>query len=248
MIERYIQIDKRRNQSIQDQLKLELYSVIMVRTLPEDYVMPSIKDLAKSLYVRQEDVQYAYDSLVEEKFLILEPKGYRIRQSILPVNHGISLKALIEGIVSIGLTPIIQDIDQNIVELKELKKIDHRFDEDDKLVKFSRLYLGNEHKIAYLDNSLSIKYFPGMEAINYTNFQIYPYIFEHYPGTYDIKRQFTIESMSKEIAYILDQVEGCPAIHILSQIYNDKGSQVEHSNIWVSSHFFKFQVSTDFSL
>lgn len=248
MIEKYIQIDKRRNQSIQDQLKHELYSVIMVRTLPEDYVMPSIKDLAKSLDVRIEDVQYAYDSLVEEKFLIIEPKGYLIRQSILPVNHGISLKALIDGIVNIGLTPFIQDIDQNIVELKELKKIDHRFDADDKLVRFSRLYLGNEHKIAYLDNALSIKYFPGMEEINYKNFQIYPYIFENYPGTYDIKRQFTIESMNKEIANILDQAEGSPAIHIISQIFNEKGSQVEYSNIWVSSHFFKFQVSTEFSL
>ena len=66
MIERYIQIDKRRNQSIQEQLKHELYSVIMVRTLPEDYVMPSVNDLAKSLDVQAENVQYAYDALVEE--------------------------------------------------------------------------------------------------------------------------------------------------------------------------------------
>jgi DNA-binding GntR family transcriptional regulator len=248
MIEKYIQIDKRRNQSIQEQLKHELYSVIMVRTLPDDYVMPSVKDLAKVLDVHSEDVQYAYDALVTEKFLILGSKGYSIRQSILPVNHGISLKALIDGITNIGLTPIIQDIEQNIVELSDLKKVDHRFDEDDKLVKFSRLYLGNEHKIAFLDNSLSIKYFPGMENINFTNFQIYPYIFEKYPDSYDIKRQFTIESINKDIASILDLAEGSPAIHIISQIYNEKGSQVEYSNIWVSAHFFKFKVSADFSL
>lgn len=248
MIERYIQIDKRRNQSIQKQLKHELYSVIMVRTLPEDYVMPSVNDLAKSLDVQAEDVQFAYDALVEEKFLILDSKGYLIRQSILPVNHGISLKALIDGITNIGLTPIIQDIEQNIVELKELKKIEHRFDSDDKLVKFSRLYLGNEHKVAFLDNYLSIKHFPGMEDINYTNFQIYPYIFENYPGTYDIKRQFTIESINKEVANLLSLAEGSPAIHIISQIYTEDGSQVEYSNIWVSAHFFKFQISKDFSL
>ena len=32
MIEKYIQIDKRRNQSIREQLKQALFSVIMVRT------------------------------------------------------------------------------------------------------------------------------------------------------------------------------------------------------------------------
>ena len=248
MIEKYISIDKRRNQSIQEQLKQALYSVIMVRTLPEDYVMPSIKDMAKSLDVSIEDVQYAYDVLVKEKFLVLEPKGYQVRQSILPVNHGISLKALIDGISNIGLTPNIQDIDQGIVKLKDFKKIDHRFDEDDKLVKFSRLYLGNDHKISYLDNYLSTKHFPGMEDLNYTNFQIYPYIFEKYPGNYAIKRHFTIESMNKEVANILDQAEGSPAIHIISQIYNEAGSQVEYSNIWVCAHYFKFKVSSDFSL
>jgi DNA-binding GntR family transcriptional regulator len=135
-----------------------------------------------------------------------------------------------------------------MVELKELKKIEHRFDADDKLIKFSRLYLGNEHKVAFLDNYLSIKHFPGMENINYTYFQIYPYIFENYPGTYDIKRQFTIESINKEVANLLSLAEGSPAIHIISQIYTEDGSQVEYSNIWVSAHFFKFQISKDFSL
>jgi DNA-binding GntR family transcriptional regulator len=87
-----------------------------------------------------------------------------------------------------------------------------------------------------------------MENINYTNFQIYPYILENYPGTYDIKRQFTIESINKEVANLLSLAEGSPAIHIISQIYTEDGSQVEYSNIWVSAHFFKFQISKDFSL
>lgn len=248
MIEKYIQIDKRRNQSIREQLKQALYSVIMVRTLPDEYVMPSAKDLAKSLDVEKEDVQFAYDVLLEEKFLSLEPKGYTIRQNILPVNHGVSLKALIEGISNIGLTPSIQDIEQGLLSIKDLKKIEHRFDDEDKLVRFSRLYLGNEHKIAYLENFLSIKQFPGMEDVNYTNFQIYPYIFDKYPGDYTVKRQFTIESMNKEVAHVLGQTEGSPAIHIISQIYNETGSQVEYSNIWVCAHFFKFKISMDFSL
>ena len=248
MIEKFIQLDKRRNQSIREQLKQALYSVIMVRNLPDDYVMPDVKDLAKRLDVNKEDVQFAYDALVKEKFLNLDTKGYLIRQNILPVNHGISLKALIDGITSIGLTPIIQDLEQNILKLKDLKKAEHHFDEDDTLVMFTRLYFGNEHRIAYLENYLSINHFPGMENVNYTNFQIYPYIFEKYPGTYDIKRQFTIESMNKEIAKLLGLAEGSPAIHIISQIHNEEGSQVEYSTIWVSAHFFKFQVSTDFSL
>jgi len=111
-------------------------------------------------------------------------------------------------------------------------------------IKFS----GKRSKGYYTDNYLSIKHFPGMENINYTNFQIYPYIFENYPGTYDIKRQFTIESINKEVANLLSLAEGSPAIHIISQIYTEDGSQVEYSNIWVSAHFFKFQISKDFSL
>lgn len=248
MIEKYIQIDKRRNQSIREQLKQALYSVIMVQTLPDGYIMPSAKDLAKSLDVDKDDIQFAYDVLLDEKFLTLESKGYSIRQNILPVNHGVSLKALIDGISNIGLTPTIQDIEQSIIPIKDIKKLGHRFDDDDTLIRFSRLYLGNEHKIAHLENYLSVKYFPGMENVNYTNFQIYPYIFEKYPGTYDVKRQFTIESMNKDIALCLDQTEGSPAIHIVSQIFNEKGSQVEYSNIWVCAHFFKFKVSSEFSL
>ena len=248
MIEKYIQIDKRRNQSIQEQLKQALYSVIMVRTLPEKYQMPSIHELSVSLDVQEDDVKYAYDALTSEQFLIKKEDVYVIRQNILPVNQGASLNAMIEGITNIGLTPSILNLDQKAMSLKELKKVEHRFDSDDRLINFTRLYLGNEHKIAYLDNYLSVKYFPGMETLKYDNFKIYPHIFEKYPGNYDIKRQFTIESMSKEIASLLDQTEGSPAIHIVSQIYNQDGAQVEYSHIWVCAHFFKFQINVDFSL
>lgn len=248
MIEKYIQIDKRRNQSIQEQLKQALYSVIMVRTLPENYQMPSISGLAVNLDVQEDDVKYAYDALVSEQFLIKTQDDYVIRQNILPVNQGASLNAMIEGITNIGLTPSMLNLDQKVMSLKELKKVEHKFDSDDHLINFTRLYLGNDHKIAYLDNYLSVKYFPGMETLDYRNFKIYPHIFEKYPGHYDIKRQFTIETMSKEVANLLDQTEGNPAIHVISQIYNSEGTQVEFSHIWVCAHFFKFQINVDFSL
>jgi DNA-binding GntR family transcriptional regulator len=245
MIEKWIQLDKRRNQSIGKQLELSIYSIIMTKSFPDDYHLPHPDELAHSIQVSESDVLEAYNSLIKLNVIEHINSNYSIKKNILPTAQNYVLQAIVQSIRSIGLEPEIVHIDQMVFTSKVLNKLNFGFDEDDHVLLIKRIYTGNGHPIAYLDEYLSLKYLPGMDQINLEQFFFYPYIFETYKDTYKITREFTIDSVSKEIAQHLNQGEGFPGIHTLSKTYNSDGHLVELSDIWTVADYFKFKVDVD---
>ena len=245
MIEKWIQLDKRRNQSIGKQLELSIYSIIMTKSFPEDYHLPHPDELAQSIQVSVSDVLEAYQSLIKLNVIEFVRSNYSIKKNILPTAQNYVLQAIVQSIRSIGLDPDIVHIDQLVFANKVLSKLNLGFDEDDQVLLVKRIYTGNGHPIAYLDEYLSLKYLPGMDKFNLEKFFFYPYIFETYKDTYKVYREFTIDSVSKEIAQHLNQGEGFPGIHTLSKTYNSKGHLVELSDIWTVADYFKFKVDVD---
>lgn len=245
MIEKWIQLDKRRNQSIAKQLELSIYSIIMTKSFPDDYYLPLPKDLAHLIQVEENDVSEAYKSLIKLNVLELDNSNYRIKKNILPTAQNYVLQAIVQSIRSIGLEPEIEHIDQLILSGKVLNKMNLGFDEDDHVLLVKRIYTGNGHPITYLDEYLSLKYLPGMDQLDLKKFFFYPYIFETYKDTYKVYREFTIESASKEIAHHLLQTEGFPSIHTVSKSYRSNGHLAELSEIWSVADYFKIKVDVD---
>ena len=245
MIEKWIQLDKRRNQTLSKQLELSLYSVIMTKSLPSHYKLPSPDELAESLLIDSLDVQLAYDALIKSNIIEFINGHYSIKMNIVPTANNYVLKALVESIKSIGLEPAIVPIDQVKYPMQSLKRLQNEFDQDDTVLSVKRIYTGNNHPIAYLDEYLSLKYFPDLDKLDLSQFQFYPYIFETYPDSYTITREFTIESMPKEIALQLNQNEGIPATHTISRAFNSSGHVVEYADIWAVADYFKFNVEVD---
>ena len=245
MIEKWIQLDKRRNQSIAKQLELSIYSIIMTKSFPDDYHLPYPEVLAQSIQVSEDDVNEAYKSLIKLNVIEFINSNYSIKKNILPTAQNYVLQAIVQSIRSIGLEPEIVHVDQIVFTGKTLNKLNFGFDEDDHVLLVKRIYTGNGHPIAYLDEYLSLKYLPGMDKLNLEQFFFYPYIFETYKDTYKVNREFTIDSVSKEIAQHLNQGEGFPGIHTLSKTYNSDGHLVELSDIWTVADYFKFKVDVD---
>lgn len=245
MIEKWIQLDKRRNQSIGKQLELSIYSIIMTKSFPEDYHLPLPNDLAHSIQVSEDDVNEAYKSLIKLNMIEYVNSNYRIKKNILPTAQNYVLQAIVQSIRSIGLEPEIKHIDQLILAGKVLNKMNLGFDEDDHVLLVKRVYTGNGHPISYLDEYLSLKYLPGMDKLDLKQFFFYPYIFETYKDTYKVYREFTIDSVSKEVATHLNQSEGFPGIHTVSKAYTSNGHLVELSDIWTVADYFKFKVDVD---
>ncbi|MDP3443728.1 MAG: UTRA domain-containing protein, partial [Ignavibacteria bacterium] len=96
-----------------------------------------------------------------------------------------------------------------------------------------------------LEESLSLKYFPGMDKLDLREFSFYPYIFKTYPDIYTIKRELTIDSLPKEIALVLKHNEGIPAIHTISKSYNSNKHLVEYTDTWSVADYFKFKVDVE---
>lgn len=245
MIEKYIQLDKRRNQTISKQLEISLYSVIMTKSFPDLYILPSPSDLALALQISEEDVHVAYQSLVKANILEYLNNEYSIKKNIIPTASNYVLRAIVESIRSIGLEPAIKPIEQVTLTAQSLKKVVNDFDKDDHLLSVKRVYTGNEHPVAYLDELLSLKYLKGMDKLDLSQFLFYPYIFETYKDDYKIVREFTIDSMPKDIALKLNQNEGIPAIHTISKSYNSGGHLVELSDIWSVADYFRFKAEVD---
>lgn len=245
MIEKYIQLDKRRNQTLSKQLEISLYSVIMTKTFPENYTLPLPNELAKLVQINEDDVKAAYHSLIKSNIIELLDDQYSIKKNIIPTTSNYVLRAIVESIKAIGLEPAIKPIEQVKIDSHTLKKIQHSFDHDDHLLAVRRIYTGNDHPIAYLDEYLSLKHLKGMDKLDLSQFLFYPYIFETYKDEYKIIREFTIESMPKDIASKLNQNEGIPAIHTLSRAYNSLGQLVELSDIWSVADYFKFKVDVE---
>lgn len=245
MIEKYIQLDKRRNQTISKQLEISLYSVIMTKSFPDLYILPSPSDLALALQISEEDVHVAYQSLVKANILEYSNNEYSIKKNIIPTASNYVLRAIVESIRSIGLEPAIKPIEQVTLTAQSLKKVVNDFDKDDHLLSVKRVYTGNEHPVAYLDELLSLKYLKGMDKLDLSQFLFYPYIFETYKDDYKIVREFTIDSMPKDIALKLNQNEGIPAIHTISKSYNSGGHLVELSDIWSVADYFRFKAEVD---
>lgn len=245
MIEKWIQLDKRRNQSISKQLELSIYSIIMTKSFAEDYHLPQPNELAGSIQVSESDVLDAYKSLINLNVIEHINSNYSIKKNILPTTQNYVLQAIVQSIRSIGLEPEIVHIDQHIQTSKVLNKLNLGFDDDDHVLSVKRIYTGNGHPIAFLDEYLSLKYLPGMDKLDLKEFFFYPYIFETYKDTYKIYREFTIDSVSKEIAQHLNQGEGFPGIHTISKAYNSNGHLVEYSDIWTVADYFKFKVEVD---
>lgn len=245
MIEKLIQLDKRRNQSIDKQLEISLYSAIMSKTFPENYTLPLPSSLAVSLLISEEDVQRAYDALLKANIIEVIDHNYSIKKNILSAASNYALRAIVESIKLIGLEPAVKHIDQVIYADKALKRYQNEFDEGDKVLSVKRIYTGNDHPVVYLEESLSLKYFPGMEKLDLSDFIFYPYIFKTYPDTYTMKRELTIDSLPKEIALVLNHNEGIPAIRTTSRTYNSSNNLVEYSEIWSIADYFKFKVDVE---
>lgn len=245
MIEKWIQLDKRRNQSIPKQLEMSIYSVIMTRTFPDNYTLPSITDLASLIQVSESDVYASYQALIKLNVIELIDSHYSIKKNILPTAQNYVLQAIVESIRSIGLEPEITHVSQTILHTKLANRMNLGFDEDDQVLLVQRVYTGNGHPIAYLNEYLSLKYLPGMDKLDLKNFFFYPYIFETYKDAYTIHREFNIESVSKEISNHLHQAEGFPGIHTVSKAMNSKNNLVEFSDIWTVADYFKFKVDVE---
>ena len=245
MIEKWIQLDKRRNQSIGKQLELSIYSIIMTKSFPDDYHLPHPDELAHSIQVSESDVLEAYNSLIKLNVIEHINSNYSIKKNILPTAQNYVLQAIVQSIRSIGLEPEIVHVDQIVLSGKVISKLNLGFDEEDEVLLVKRVYTGNGHPIAYLDEYLSLKYLPGLDKLNLEQFFFYPYIFETYKDTYKVIREFTIDSVSKEIAQHLNQGEGFPGIHTLSKTYNSDGHLVEVSDIWTVADYFKFKINVD---
>lgn len=245
MIEKLIQLDKRRNQPIDKQLEISMYSAIMSKTFPENYTLPLPSSLAHSLLISEDDVQRAYNALLKANIIEIIDKNYSIKKNILSTASNYTLRAIVESIELIGLEPAVIHIGQMVYSDKALKRFQNEFDEDDQVIMVKRIYTGNDHPVVYLEESLSLKYFPGIDKLDLSEFLFYPYIFKNYPDTYTIKRELTMDSLPKEIALALDHNEGVPAIHTISRSYNASNHLVEYTEIWSIADYFKFKVDVE---
>jgi len=245
MIEKLIQLDKRRNQSIDKQLEISMYSAIMSRTFPENFTLPLPSSLAHSLSISEDDVQHAYNALLKANIIEIIDKNYSIKKNILSTASNYTLRAVVESIELIGLKPAVIHVNQMIQTDKALKRFQNEFDEDDKVLTIKRIYTGNDHPVVYLEESLSLKYFPGMDKIDLSDFVFYPYIFKAYPDTYTMKRELTMDILPKDISIALDHNEGIPAIHTISRSYNSSNHLVEYTEIWSVADYFKFKVDVE---
>jgi DNA-binding GntR family transcriptional regulator len=243
MIESMIRLDKRKNMPLNEQLLLNLRSILLNRNLRNTTELPQPEALAHALNMDAASVINVYETLIQQA--VIEQGGgvYRLKSQVVDTYHRV-LSGIIDAIESYGMKAKVDFLVQRTFKAHEGEnwlKLSPR----SSVYEVERIFRANDLAVAHEHVQFSMDTFPNLDQILNNQLRLYQSIFKTYPASYRITRRIRAEGLPKDIAEKLKQPPKIPAYHIIETLHNDLGQQVEEAHNWVIAdyfHFFAFDV------
>lgn len=243
-----IDIDRRSRVPSELQIKDRIKAFILDQKLYYKAVLPSVKDLAKKLKIKDRNVQSAYNQLIEERYIKKEENGgYTVSYFELTNYFFDRNTAVYDAIEALGFTPSIECLEKKVVRLskEEVKSIGFEEDEDSLFFYINRLYLGDKQPIMLLENYLPLSIFKGMDQNFVGDEPLDAYLKEKYHLQAQIsKRQIKAVNLPKSISKHLKERPNVASIQSTNKVYDHLGRLIDFGRSHtISSYYFQTLVT-----
>lgn len=241
-----ITIDRRSKKPFDVQIKESIKALILDQTFYYQDLLPSRETLALSLNIDLNTVDAAYKHLIKENHIKKTDLGYEVSYLELTNYFFDRNTAIYDAIIALGLTPSIECVKREIVELSKKEAESLGFKDSRKFLYINRIYKGNQRPLIILENYLPLDIFPdidqklkGFEPLN-------AFLFETY-GLYAMEshRVTKAVNLSKVISNYLNEEVGSPSISSTNHVYDQYKRLIDYGKSHsISSYYFQSIISS----
>lgn len=199
-----LHIDRRRNDTVLEQLVSEMRNYTNIHHLTKDTEMPKLLDFAKNYELSETEAQEIYDTLEKEKIIVKKGNKYFLIHFEIPSIFFDKINTILKVIELNGFIPSFKDLKISKVDAPEsLLKI--LPDTQGKYLEFQRLYYGDEKPLIMTYLYYPLSKFKGLDKADLKNKQIWPYLIEKYGVILDhIKIRYRTAIIDKEMMSYLN--------------------------------------------
>mgnify|MGYP001037213205 CR=1 FL=1 len=192
-------IDRRRNDSVVDQVRQDIKERMLDKTLIHNDLLPEPHALAKANNVETQEVLKAYQSLLDEGFVNQKNGHYEIARVTIEEKSITSIQSLSEMLKSEGFTPSAVRLSLHEIHPEDEPMLKPFYDSTHRLLALHHVYAGDERPLLYVETYISTKdyditYDQAKESVH------------HYvlPKLAYVKRRIDVVKVTPEIAKALN--------------------------------------------
>lgn len=153
-------IDRRRNESVMDQIRQAIKERMLDKTFIQNDYLPDTHELALANQLDEHEVIKAYQLLIKEGYIIKEAKGHKVARFNIEEKAINSLQSVTEMLKNEGFTPSTNVLEKAQVDLHHHPELKEFYDSTHPLLYIKTLYCGDERPLLYLETYVSLKDYP----------------------------------------------------------------------------------------
>ena len=191
-------IDRRRNDSVVDQIRQDIKERMLDKTLIRNDVLPEPHALAQANNVDTQDVLKAYQALLDEGYVFLVNGHYEIARVTIEEKSITTIQSLSEMLKNEGFTPSTTLLSLSEIDALVEPKLKPFYDSTHRVLALHHVYAGNERPLLYVETYISTKDYD----ITHDQAQasVHQYIL---PKLAYVKRRIDVVKVTPEIAKAL---------------------------------------------
>ena len=242
-----ITIDRRSSTPFDEQIKDRIKASILDQTLYYQTALPSIKEVAKTLGIKESKVKKTYDSLEDEGFIRKIDGEYSVIYFELTDYFFDRNTAIYDAIKTFGLEPSIRCLTREVVHLEDGKIRSMGFDpkECKDFFHIKRIYSGNDQPIMVLENYLPITIFPDINEAFVGTEPLNAFLRGHYGIEAQVSERVTkAVNIDKNMAKLLNERVNAASIQSTNHIYDKIGRLIDYGRSHSARSYYFQLLST----
>lgn len=232
---KYLLIDKRRNESIENQLIQSILSWSQTTRYTNDSELPNITDLALQYNIDEQQIILAYEQLMKMNRVIQDGGKYYFRPFVFSTQFYSKIIAIYDQIESAGYTPSFKIIDS--ISSKEHKPvIDLSKYNLSSYMYTKRVFYANEIPVIVYESYLNSL------LVNYEQINVEKPLYQQLREAHHIKlnyspRQIKAVKLSDSVCDLLHLPRNSVGIKVIAENYNEKSQLIELMIGYSTTHY-----------
>lgn len=226
-------IDRRRNDSVVDQIKQNIKERMLDKTFVQDEILPEPPLLANVNQLAEEDILTAYQALVKEGYLKEKNDGYHVARFNIEERSILSIQSVREMLQNEGFEPRSEQLEVAIVDSYHHPILKEHYDLSHALLYLKHVYYGDDRPLLYLESYISTKDFPNL-TLEKAKESIYNFIKK---DIVKAKRSIDVVKATPDIAKALKLESTDALMRVLNLYYDGYGKLLNLSFIYASPNY-----------
>lgn len=240
----FLEIEENSSKPIYQQIADGISSLILSGKWEPGAKIPSEEEIITKLKISRGTLRKSLDILAEQGMLTKsQGKGTFVSKPKISYPFAQELISFAETMAHKGLTYETNVIEQKVIYPGQSVQKKLQLSKEDKVLQLKRIRSIDGEPAILLENWVSIKYFPGIEKVDFKENSLFKMMEELMEEklAYGV-RNFLALALSREQALFLELEEGAPILKIEQLVFGPGGIPMEFSNTLLRTD--KYQVTS----